>query len=66
MTKGTDKFETTISNYRKDDEGRDEFAGMTHELVNEQTEGEPERKPKIVMYHHFVFVRAQMRKSTLQ
>lgn len=56
-TKGADTFKANISEHRKDNESRDEFIGVKRKLVNEQTKGEPKRKPRVVMYHHVVFVR---------
>jgi hypothetical protein len=59
--KGAEAFETNITEHRKDDENRDMLAGMKHKVrkpVNEQTEGHPERKPRVIMYHHVLF--AQM------
>ncbi len=56
--KGSEAFETNITEHRKDDENRDMLAGMKHKVrkpVNEQTKGHPERKPRVIMYHHVLF-----------
>jgi len=39
-TKGADTFEADITEHRKDNEGRDEFAGITRKLVDEHQESE--------------------------
>ncbi|MGL9623079.1 hypothetical protein QRQ56_34415 [Bradyrhizobium sp. U531] len=56
-TNGADTFEADVTEHQEDNESWDELFGMKRELVNEHAEGEPERKRRVVNYHHVVFVR---------
>lgn len=52
-TKGADTFESDIAEHRKEEEGRDEFAGITCKLVDEHKESEIDGKPSVMCHAAF-------------
>lgn len=61
-TNGAETLEADVTEHQEDNESGDELAGMKRKLVNEHTEGKPERKRRVVNYHHVVFVRRSGRR----